>query len=213
MSGRGAGRATLSPQRQPRLSVPRNYCLASMCSFPSLTHVFTSAEIRFIERSAFRRPGDPSGASQFSGAHYGSQLNAEERDKSELSTNPFHQRLTAHANGSSLAASLSPQPSLSATVTNLRRERCTFPWRSSPRGPGCLVKRDRGRRRGAKPCSEPARPNFPTHQRSSRPLPSWAVDSLNQPSFQKPAEITGTFQLTAHWEESALQLTRHCHLH
>lgn len=81
------------------------------------------------------------------------------------------------------------------------------------KGPGCLMKRGRDRRRGAQPSSEPARPNFPTHQRSSRPLPSGAVDSLSQPSFQKPAEITVTFQLRAHSKGDTSQLTRHFHPH
>ena len=119
----------------------------------------------------------------------------------EISPNYLPTPSTRDAQPTLMGAHLWPhsvtQPSLSATVTNLRRERCMFAWRSSPRGPGCLVKRDRDRRRGAKPSSEPARPNLPTHQRSSRPLPPWAVDSLSQPSFQKPAEITMTLRLTA----------------
>lgn len=69
--------------------------------------VFTSPQIRLTKHSAFQKPGDTSGAAQFSGAHYGNQLNAEERDKWELFTNPFHQRHTEFTNGSSFVASLS----------------------------------------------------------------------------------------------------------
>lgn len=87
-------------------SVPPDAAAQHRCAFPFVnTMVFTSPQIRFTEHSAFQKTGDTSGASQFSGAHYGNQLNAEERDKWELFTNPLHQRHTASTNGSSFAAS------------------------------------------------------------------------------------------------------------
>lgn len=128
---------TPPPQRQPRFSVPRSCSPASMCSSPLLTHVLTSAEIRFTEHSAFRKPGVRSGASQFNGAHYGNQLNAEERDKFELFTTPStRDPRKPTLMGAPLRPHSVTQPSLSAAVTNLRRERCLFAWRSSPRGLG-----------------------------------------------------------------------------
>lgn len=105
--GRGPDRApaaTLSPPESaqaPGASASPDTAAWHRCAlFPLLTPVFTSPEIRFTEHSAFQKPGDTTGASQFNGAHYGNQLNAEERDKYELFTNPFHQRHAAQANGS-----------------------------------------------------------------------------------------------------------------
>ena len=104
------------------LSVPRCYSLASMCSFPLLTQVFTSPEIRFTEHSAFQKPGDTSGALQFNGAHYGNQLNAEERDKSDYLPTPPTRDRQPTLMGAHLWPHSVTQPSLSATVTNLQRE-------------------------------------------------------------------------------------------
>lgn len=122
-----AARASVSPDAAAR------HGHASPCVN---TMVYTSPQIRFTEHRAFQEPGDTSGALRFSGAHYGNQLNAEERGKWELFTNPFRQRHTGLANGSSFVASLGPPPSLSATVTDLQGEGCRCARRRSPRAPG-----------------------------------------------------------------------------
>lgn len=101
------------------LSVPRCYSLASMCSCPLLTQVFTSPEIRFTEHGAFQKPGDTSGALQFNGAHYGNQLNAEERDKSDYLPAPSTRDSQPTLMGAHLWPHSVTQPSLSAAVTNL----------------------------------------------------------------------------------------------
>lgn len=90
-----------------------------MCSCPLLTQVFTSPEIRFTEHGAFQKPGDTSGALQFNGAHYGNQLNAEERDKSDYLPAPSTRDSQPTLMGAHLWPHSVTQPSLSAAVTNL----------------------------------------------------------------------------------------------
>lgn len=58
-----------------------------------------------------------------------------------------------------------------------------------------------------------ARPNPPS-QSEKQPLPAFQLSRFSgQLSFQRPAEITMTFKLTAHGEENTVEFTRHFHIH